>query len=98
MSLRTEAPRVWPCARVSVVAPGPVETDRWYDECKLNPDQRYLEAQATTALYEPIPVKAVAMTIMSLASHNFSSHVHGQVVNVDGGKQGKVMRTKEEVA
>jgi hypothetical protein len=38
------------------------------------------------------------MTIMSLASHDFSSHFHGQVVNVDVGKQGKVMRTKEEVA
>jgi hypothetical protein len=53
--------------------------------------------QPQTALCEPIPVKAVAMTIVSLASHNFSSHVHGQVINVDGGKQGKVMWTKEEV-
>jgi NAD(P)-dependent dehydrogenase (short-subunit alcohol dehydrogenase family) len=50
MSLRAKAPRVWPGARVSVVAPGPVETDRWYDECKLNSDQRYLEAQATVIL------------------------------------------------
>jgi NAD(P)-dependent dehydrogenase (short-subunit alcohol dehydrogenase family) len=47
MSLRAEAPRVWPGARVNVVAPGPVETDRWHIECKQNPDQLYLEAQAT---------------------------------------------------
>ena len=47
MSLRAEAPRVWPGARVNVVAPGPVETDRWHLECKQNPDQLYLEAQAT---------------------------------------------------
>lgn len=47
MSLRAESPRVWPGARVNVVAPGPVETDRWHIECKQNPDQRYLEAQAT---------------------------------------------------
>ncbi|KAH7413793.1 NAD-P-binding protein [Phaeosphaeria sp. MPI-PUGE-AT-0046c] len=98
MSLRAEAPRVWPGARVNVVAPGPVETDRWHVECKRNPDQLYLEAQATTALCEPIPVRAVAMAIISLASHNFSSHIHGQVINVDGGKQGKVMWTKEELA
>lgn len=38
------------------------------------------------------------MAILSLASHNFSSHIHGQIINVDGGKQGKVMWTKEEVA
>jgi hypothetical protein len=38
------------------------------------------------------------MAILSLASHKFSSHVHGQVINVDGGKQGKVMWTEEEAA
>jgi NAD(P)-dependent dehydrogenase (short-subunit alcohol dehydrogenase family) len=47
MSLRAEAPRVWSGARVNVVAPGPVETERWHEECKQNPDQFYLEAQAT---------------------------------------------------
>jgi hypothetical protein len=49
-----------------------------------------------TALGEPIPVDAVAMTILSVASRRFSSHVHGQVVNVDGGKQGRVMWSEEE--
>ncbi|KAI8933108.1 hypothetical protein NX059_009751 [Plenodomus lindquistii] len=98
MSLRAEVPREWPGARVNVVAPGPVETQRWHEECKSNPDQYYLEAQATTALGEPIPIKAVAMAILSLASDNFSSHVHGQVINVDGGKQGKVMYSRDEAA
>lgn len=51
-----------------------------------------------TALGEPIPRNAVAKTILFLASQNFSSHVHGQVINVDGGKQGKVVWSKEEVA
>jgi NAD(P)-dependent dehydrogenase (short-subunit alcohol dehydrogenase family) len=50
MSLRAEAPRVWQGARVNVVAPGPVETDRWHEECQQNPDQLYLEAQATVML------------------------------------------------
>jgi hypothetical protein len=38
------------------------------------------------------------MAILSLASGAYSSHIHGQVVNVDGGKQGKVMWTKEEAS
>ena len=40
----------------------------------------------------------MAKTIVMLASENFSSHVHGQVINVDGGKQGKVVWTKQEIA
>ncbi|KAF1834102.1 NAD(P)-binding protein [Decorospora gaudefroyi] len=95
-SLKAEVPRVWRGARVNVVAPGPVETERWHQECQNHVDQYYVESQATTALGEPVPVKAVAMTILSLASHSFSSHVHGQVVNVDGGKMGKVMWSEEE--
>ncbi|KAJ4347555.1 hypothetical protein N0V95_005339 [Ascochyta clinopodiicola] len=46
-SLRMEIPREWPGARVNVVAPGPVRTDRWEQECTQNPDQYYLDAQAT---------------------------------------------------
>jgi NAD(P)-dependent dehydrogenase (short-subunit alcohol dehydrogenase family) len=49
MSLRAEAPRIWPGARVNVVAPGPVETARWHEECKERPDQLWLEAQATVS-------------------------------------------------
>lgn len=46
-SLRAGVPREWPGARVNVIAPGPVRTDRWEHECKQDPDQYYLEAQAT---------------------------------------------------
>lgn len=31
------------------------------------------------------------MAILLLASHNFSGQLHGEVINVDLGKQGKVM-------
>ncbi|KAF2703391.1 NAD(P)-binding protein [Pleomassaria siparia CBS 279.74] len=97
-SLRAEAPREWAGARVNAVAPGAVLTARWTEEIKQDPEQYYNEAQATTALGEPIPMEAVAKAILFLASQNFSSHVHGQVINVDGGKQGKLMWTKEEMA
>ena len=39
----------------------------------------------------PVPVDAIAKAIIMLASDNLSSHIHGQCLNVDGGKQGKVM-------
>ncbi|KAF3009502.1 hypothetical protein E8E13_003747 [Curvularia kusanoi] len=95
-SLRMDVPKEWPGARVNVIAPGPVKTDRWEEECMRDPNQFYAEAQATTALAEPIPVKAVVMTILSIASHNFSSHVHGQIIAVDGGKQGKLVWSRDE--
>ncbi|PSN74414.1 NAD-P-binding protein [Corynespora cassiicola Philippines] len=100
MSLRAEAVREWPggIVRVNAIAPGAVATERWAAEVQENPEQLYLEAQATTALCQPIPREAVAKTIVMLASENFSSHVHGQVINVDGGKQGKVVWTKQEIA
>ncbi|KAF1996447.1 NAD-P-binding protein [Amniculicola lignicola CBS 123094] len=98
MSLRAEVVREWKGARVNAVAPGAVDTERWTQECKENPEQYYIEAQATTALGEPVPRSAVAKAILFLASENFSSHVHGQVINVDGGKQGKVMWTKDETS
>lgn len=47
LSLKQEVVRVWPGARVNAVAPGPVATDRWERECKENPEQYWLEAQAT---------------------------------------------------
>ena len=49
-----------------------------------------------TALGEPVPVNAVAKTIVFLASENMSSHIHGQVLAVNSGKQGKVMWEKGE--
>jgi NAD(P)-dependent dehydrogenase (short-subunit alcohol dehydrogenase family) len=50
MSLRAEAPRVWAGARVNVVAPGPVETERWKVECEERPEQWWEEARATVSV------------------------------------------------
>ncbi|OCK84429.1 NAD-P-binding protein [Lepidopterella palustris CBS 459.81] len=108
-SLRADVARVWPGARVNAIAPGPVDTERFKQECKENPEQYWMDCQATvelkpilnpfiTALGKPVPPEAVAKTILFLASENFSGNVTGQVINVDSGKQGKVMWTKEECA
>ncbi|KAL1645797.1 hypothetical protein SLS58_003681 [Diplodia intermedia] len=96
-SLAADAPRVYGKARVNAVAPGPVDTARFRQECAENPEQLWLDAQATTGLGKPVPVDAVARSILFLASDNFSSHVHGQVLNVDSGKQGKVLWPKEDI-
>ncbi|MCJ1253563.1 hypothetical protein MMC24_001375 [Lignoscripta atroalba] len=96
-SLKGDVARVWDGARVNAIAPGPVDTPQFRKECKTNPEQLWLDAQATTALGKPVPMNAVAKSILYLASEAWSGHVTGQVLNVDSGKQGKVMWTKEEL-
>lgn len=51
---------------------------------------------SSTALRRPVPLQDVAKSIVYLASDSWSGSVHGQVLNVDSGKQGKVMWTKDE--
>ncbi|KAF2090869.1 NAD-P-binding protein [Saccharata proteae CBS 121410] len=97
-SLKADVVKLWKGARVNAVAPGPVDTARFQQECKDDPEEYWRSAQATTALGKPVPVTAVARTILYLASESWSGSVHGQVINVDGGKQGKVIWTKEEAS
>lgn len=49
-----------------------------------------------TALGKPVPPNSVAKSIVYLASEAWSGHVTGQVLNIDSGKQGKVMWMKGE--
>jgi NAD(P)-dependent dehydrogenase (short-subunit alcohol dehydrogenase family) len=46
-SLMADVSRIWPRARVNAVAPGPVDTEQFRKECSDNPEQLYLDAQAT---------------------------------------------------
>lgn len=52
----------------------------------------------STALKQPVPPMSVAKSILFLASEVWSGHVTGQILNVDCGKQGKVMWMKQEAA
>ncbi|KAL8760470.1 MAG: hypothetical protein Q9184_003350 [Pyrenodesmia sp. 2 TL-2023] len=97
-SLKGDVARVFPRARVNAVAPGPVNTEQFRWECRQNPDQYWLDAQATTALKQPVPPMSVAKSILFLASEAWSGHITGQILNVDCGKQGKVMWMKQEAA
>ncbi|KAF2232785.1 NAD(P)-binding protein [Viridothelium virens] len=95
-SLKADAPRIWPGARVNAIAPGPVATPKFWKECQESPEMYWLEAQATVAQKRPVSMAKVAKSILYLASEAWSGDVHGQILNVDSGKQGKVMWTKEE--
>lgn len=79
------------------MAPGAVDTEQFRKECAENEDQLWMDAQATTALKKPVSLASVAKSILFLASENWSGNITGQVLNVDCGKQGKVMWKKEEV-
>jgi len=91
-SLRADAPRIHPRARVNAVAPGPVETTAFHDETGgPGTKEWWTECEATTALRKPVATESVARSLLFLASERWSANVHGQVLNVDSGKQGAVM-------
>ena len=91
-SLRADAPRIYRRARVNAVAPGPVDTNRFREETNgEGTEEWWSECEATTALKQPVPIEAVARSILFLASERWSSNVHGQVLNVGSGKQGALM-------
>jgi NAD(P)-dependent dehydrogenase (short-subunit alcohol dehydrogenase family) len=95
-SLRQDVPRVYEGARVNAVAPGPVNTPRFPQECRDNPGQFYNDCVGTTALKKPVEMEQVAKSIVFLASERWSASVHGQIVNVDSGKVGKIVWEKGE--
>ena len=95
-SLSADIPRVFRRGRVNAVAPGPVDTEAFRFECSQNPQQLWLDSQATTATARPVPESAVANGILFLASETFSGCVMGQTLNIDGGKQGKVLWARDE--
>lgn len=95
-SLRQDVPRIFPGARVNAIAPGPVNTPRFPNECAENPGQYYLDVRGTAAMGRPVEMESVARACLFLASESWSRDVCGQILNVDSGKLGKVMWKKEE--
>jgi len=95
-SLKADVPKVFDGARVNAIAPGPVDTPQFRKECQENKNQFWLDARATSASGKPIPEEAVSKGILFLASDSWSGSVVGQILNVDGGKVGKVMWEKED--
>lgn len=90
-SLRKDLVLVHPRARANAVAPGPVDTPQFRREVAENPEQYWLDCQATTALRRPVSLQGVAKAILFLASEAWSADIMGQVLNVDSGKSGKLL-------
>ena len=96
-SLRADIPRICSRARVNAVAPGPVDTKAFREETG-GPGSKewWTECEATTALRKPVAIESVARSLVFLASERWSSNVHGQILNVDSGKQGALMWPPQE--
>lgn len=96
-SLKASVPRVFEGARVNAIAPGPVDTPQFRKECAENPRQLYVDSQATSASAKPVSQAAVTKGIVFLASEAWSGSVMGQILNIDGGKMGKLMWERDEL-
>ncbi|KAH8811005.1 NAD-P-binding protein [Xylogone sp. PMI_703] len=95
-SLKAAVPKLFEGARVNAIAPGPVDTPQFRKECEGNPNQLYEDSRATSASGKPVPTAAVAKGVVFLASESWSGSIMGQVLNVDGGKFGKLMWGRDE--
>ena len=88
LSLKNEAVRKSPGARVNAVAPGWTESPMTRGH--VSPDQ-VRRVSRTMALRKVAQPEDVARQVVVLASPEISGHVTGQVVTVAGGMEGRVV-------
>ena len=96
-SLKNDIVRICPTARCNAIAPGQVDTPAWRETIRENPELLYLDVQATSTLKRAVPMAQVAKTILFLTSEEYSGLITGQVVSVNGGKEGAVVWEQSEV-
>jgi 3-oxoacyl-[acyl-carrier protein] reductase len=88
LSLKNEAVRRNPRARINAVAPG------WTDSPMTRghtSEEQVLRVSRTMALRKVAQPEDVAAQVVALASPVISGHVTGQVVTVAGGMEGRVI-------
>ncbi|EON62814.1 hypothetical protein W97_02039 [Coniosporium apollinis CBS 100218] len=95
-SVKNEMVRLNAKARINAVAPGWVDTP--LIEGRLDdPREMWREAQATVPLRKIAKPEDVARTVAFLASHRAAGHISGEVISVDGGMEGRVVWSEDEV-
>ncbi|PPR00771.1 hypothetical protein CVT26_012395 [Gymnopilus dilepis] len=95
MSLKNEIVKIASRGRVNCIAPGWVKTPMATDSLK-NPRVAYA-ALATTPLKKIAEPSDIANQIVLLSSNKISGHVTGQVLMVEGGMEGRLLNTPEDV-
>ncbi|KAF9693639.1 hypothetical protein EKO04_008512 [Ascochyta lentis] len=95
-TVKNEIVRLNNKARINAVAPGWVDTK--LIEGRLDdPKEMWREAQATVPLRKIAQPKDVARAAAFLASHRASGHISGQCISVDGGMEGRIVWSAEEI-
>lgn len=96
-TVKNEIVRLNSRARINAVAPGWVNTK--LIEGRLDdPKEMWREAQATVPLRKIAQPTDVARTAAFLASHRAAGHISGQCISVDGGMEGRIVWSEEDVA
>jgi 3-oxoacyl-[acyl-carrier protein] reductase len=88
LSLKNEAVRIAPGARVNAVAPGWTESPMTRGHVEPEQVRRITRTMALRKVARP---EDVAAAVVVLASDRLSGHVTGQVVTVAGGMEGRVV-------
>ncbi|KAF2018189.1 NAD(P)-binding protein [Aaosphaeria arxii CBS 175.79] len=95
-TVKNEIVRLNSRARINAVAPGWVDTP--LIEGRLDdPKEMWREAQATVPLRKIAKPTDVARAAAFLASHRAAGHISGQCISVDGGMEGRIVWSEEEI-
>ncbi|EMD97636.1 carbohydrate esterase family 4 protein [Bipolaris maydis ATCC 48331] len=95
-TVKNEIVRLNEKARINAVAPGWVDTK--LIEGRLDdPKELWREAQATVPLRKIAQPTDVARAVAFLASHRAAGHISGQCISVDGGMEGRIVWSEDEL-
>jgi len=95
LTLKNEIVKIAPRGRVNCVSPGWVKTPM--SEEALNDPEVVYRAMATTPLKKFATTYDNAVQIVLLASSKVSGHVSGQIIDVTGGMEGRLLNKPEDL-
>jgi len=93
-SLKNEIVKIHPRARVNVVAPGWVRTPLAEESLKRGEHHKALQTMPLLKIATP---EDVANGVMFLSSSKSAGHTSGNILEVDGGMEGRVLNSLEDV-